>query len=116
MRVEVAFSPDSIKANISGHVEMTVTVYSESEYPMWFEMEVKAPATLSLLPAANTGAVRSRIGIADGREAVSKTLKVYTDMNTAPHLYKIDLAVLGYNKNAVVKDRLDTHAHLRVES
>ena len=116
MRVEVTFSPESVKANTSGSAEMTVTVFSTSEYPMWYEMEVKVPPALSLLPAANTGSARSRIGIADGREAVSKTIKVHTDHNTSPHLYKVDITVFGYDKGAVIKDRADTHAHLRVES
>ncbi|MDD2655480.1 MAG: hypothetical protein PHQ80_02325 [Candidatus ainarchaeum sp.] len=116
MKTELTIFPGPIAARRSNSVDLVIKIDSTKDMPMWYEAEVRLPPALSLSQAQLQNSGRFRLGIVEPRGYLQKEIKVHASHNTAPQLYKCDVAIFAYDQNANLKDRTDTHVQLRCEN
>lgn len=116
MRYELSIYPGPIAARKQNSVEIMVKIDSTSDLPVWYEADVKLPPGLSLSSSGPANSGRVRLGICEPRGYLQKGIKVYADHNTAPHLYKCDVALFAYDPDARMKNRTDAYVQLRCEN
>ncbi|NYZ60642.1 hypothetical protein H0O01_03010 [Candidatus Micrarchaeota archaeon] len=116
MKVELSVYPGPLAARRVDSVEIIIKIDSTRELPMWYEADVKLPPALSLSQTGMMGTGRFRIGICEPRGSLSKGIKVFSNHNTPPQLYKCDVALFAYDGEANQKDRSDMYVQLRCEN
>ena len=116
MKAELSVYPGPLAARRADSVEIFIKIDSTREIPMWYEADVKLPPALSLSQTGIVNTGRYRIGICEPRGSLSKGIKVYSNHNTPPQLYKCDVALFAYDGEANQKDRSDMHVQLRCEN
>lgn len=116
MKVELTIFPGPIAARRSNSVDLVIKIDSTRDSPMWHEAEVRLPPALSLSQTQPQNSGRFRLGIVEPRGYLQKEIKVHASHNTAPQLYKCDVAVFAYDAQANLKGRTDTYVQLRCEN
>ena len=98
MKVSLSTYPESVPVYPGKTIDLIIDVNSGSENATWLEAEITLEAGISLQANKNVHAGRFLVGICEGRESCSKAIKVYTEHNVRPHLYKCHVSVFAYNK------------------
>ncbi len=116
MKAELSIFPGPLAARKVDSVEIVVKIDSTRDLPMWYEAEVKLPTALSLSQSGMVNSGHYRVGICEPRGSLSKGIKVFSNSNTPPQLYKCDVALFAYDGHANQKDRQDMYVQLRCEN
>ena len=116
MKAELSIYPGPLAARRVDSVEIVIRIDSTRELPMWYEADVKLPPALSLSQAGMVNTGHYRVGICEPRGSLSKGIKVFSNSNTPPQLYKCDVALFAYDEQANQKDRTDMYVQLRCEN
>ena len=116
MKATLSTYPESIPAYPGKSIDLIVDVSSRQEHPIWIEAEVTLEAGLSLDSSRGVRAGRFRVGICEGRDSVSKPIKVYAEYNVKPHLYKCHVSVFAFNKQGESSGRNDQHILIKCGS
>lgn len=116
MKATLSTYPESIPAYPGKSIDLIVDVSSRREHPLWLEAEVTLEAGLTLNPSKSVRAGRFRVGICEGRDSVSKPIKIYAEHNITPHLYKCHVSVFAFNKQGEPAGRSDQHTLVKCGS
>jgi len=116
MKVNLHTYPESVVAYPGRTIELIINVDSLGENPTWLEAEIKVEPGISLSEGKNVHAGRFRLGICEGRNSLSKAIKIYTEHNVKSHLYKAHVSVFAYNAKGESAGRVDEHTLVKCSS
>ena len=116
MKVNLHTYPESVVAYPGRTIDLIIDVDSSGENPIWLEAEIKVEPGISLSGDKNVHAGRFRLGICEGRDSLSKSIKIYTEHNVKSHLYKAHVSIFAYNSKGESAGRVDEHALIKCNS
>ncbi len=116
MKINLSTYPESITAYPGKPIDLIIEVESFKENPTSLEAEIKVEGGLSLQPTRSVRAGRFRLGICEGRDALSKPIKLYAEHNVRPHLYKCHVSVFAFDKKGESAGRVDEHTLIKCAS
>ncbi len=116
MKVSLSTYPDSVSAYPAKPIELIIEVESTLETPLWLEAEVRVEPGMSFALNKNINSGRFRLGICEGRDTLSKSIKLYTGHNVRPYLYKCNVSVFAFDKNGISAGREDKHTLIKAKS
>ena len=116
MKVSLNTYPESIPAYPGTTIDLIIDAKSSSENPSWLEAEVRLEGGFSLKPSNSARAGRFRVGICEGRDSCSKSIKLYAEHNVRPQLYKCHVSLFVFNRKGESQGRIDEHTLIKCNS
>ena len=116
MKISLHTYPESVIAYPGKTIDLIIDIESSGENTIWLEAEIKAEAGISLQAGKNVQAGRFRLGFCEGRDSLSKSIKLYTEHNIRSHLYKCHVSVFAFNKKGDSIGRIDEHTLIKCTS
>ena len=109
MKINLHTYPESVVAYPGRTIDLIIDVESSGENPIWLEAEIKVEPGISLSGEKHAHAGRFRLGICEGRDSLSKAIKIHTEHNVKSNLYKTHVSVFAYNAKGESVGRVDEH-------
>ncbi|MBD3390352.1 hypothetical protein GF415_05395 [Candidatus Micrarchaeota archaeon] len=116
MKVSLNTYPEAIPAYPGKTIDLIIDAGSSSERPSWLEAEVRLEGGFSFKPNSSVRAARFRMGICEGRDSCSKSIKLYAEHNVRPQLYKCHVSLFVFNQNGDLQGRIDEHNLIKCTS
>jgi hypothetical protein len=103
--IQVAFSPEKIKAGSKNETVMTLKLSTSGESVLWCECIFLVKYPLSLAYDKELGGARSKLGLLRPGKALEKRIRLYTMPNNRPGPYQIGVVAQMYGEDGVIEDR-----------
>ena len=110
------FHPDVLFSYSQNHTDLILRVENKSPNIVWTEAEVITTEGISLSHDGRVSKGRIRIGILSNKEFIEKSVRIYASKMTPAQMYRCDLILFVFDKDGVIKSRIEKKISIKVES